>query len=46
MLISEELHTLSSKLLVKMENNLNSPCGRFPSKRFSSGEARLDLIII
>jgi hypothetical protein len=43
---SKELHTLSSKLLAKMENNLNSPRGRFPSKRFSSEEARLDLIII
>jgi hypothetical protein len=26
---SEELHTLSSKLLAIKENNLNSPCGRF-----------------
>ncbi len=43
---SEELHTLSSKLLAKMENNLNSPRGRFPSDRFLSDVgARLDLII-
>ncbi len=43
---SEELHTISSKLLAKMENNLNSPHGRSPNKKFSSEEARLDLLII
>jgi hypothetical protein len=31
---SEELHTLPSKLLAMMENNLNSPRGRFPSEVF------------
>jgi hypothetical protein len=39
-------HTLSSKLLAEMENNLNSPRGRFPSKKFSCEETRLDPIII
>ncbi len=43
---SEELHTLSSKLLAMKEINFNSPCGRFPSERFSCEEDRLDLIII
>jgi hypothetical protein len=40
----EGLNTLSSKLLAEMENNLNSPRGRFPSKRFSCEETRLDPI--
>ncbi len=44
---SEELHTLSSKLLVIVENNLNSPRGRFSSDKFSSEvKARLETIII
>ncbi len=42
----EGLHTLSRKLLVEMENNINSPHGRFPRERFSCKETRLDPIII
>ncbi len=39
------MHYLAS-LLVKMEDKLNSPRGRFPSERFLSKVTRLVLIII
>jgi hypothetical protein len=46
LLDSEEIHTLSSELLVIKENIKILHVEGFPSKRFSCEDARLDLIII